>query len=226
MTTNDTYEVKTREDYLCSIKNRINNNNKNRTITVTFRIDEKVMTLLQSQAKEQGVSLNQLTNQVLKRYIEWEMFASQVDMMLIAKPVLSELFRKMSKEEVIDLATRVGNKTIADIIVFMSHTTDFTSEYFLHWLKLRLEPCAHVRYGYEANNKNNGIQRCIIKHDLGYNWTLYHMILIQKVFEDMLHKRIDFTVVSDTILAFRYELYDSIYQPQRQQYYEYPPLQK
>lgn len=225
MTTNDTYEVKTREDYLCNIKNRINNNNNNRTITMTFRIDEKVITLLQSQAKEQGVSLNQLTNQVLKRYIEWEMFASQVDVMPIAKPILAELFRKLSKEEVIDLATHVGNKTIADIVVFMSRTADLTSEYFLRWLKLRLEPCAHVRYGYEANNKNNSIQICLIKHDLGYNWTLYHMILIQKIFEEMLHKRIDFTVVSDTILAFRYELCDSIYQRQ-QQHYEYPPLQK
>ncbi len=223
MTTNDTHEIKTREDYFCSIKNGINNNN--RTITMTFRIDEKVMTLLQSQARSQGVSINQLTNQVLKRYIEWEMFVSQIDMMPIAKPVLAELFKKMSKEEVIDLATHVGNKTIADIIVFMSRATDLTSEYFLHWLKLRLEPCAHVRYGYEANNKNSSFQRCIIKHDLGYNWTLYHMVLIQKIFEDMLHKRIDFTVVSDTILAFRYELYDSIYQRQ-QQHYECLPLQK
>jgi hypothetical protein len=39
-----------------------------------------------------------------------------------------------------------------------------------------------------------------MKHDLGYNWSLYHKTLLEQIFNEILNRRVDI-MVSNTMLT-------------------------
>jgi len=50
------------------------------TTTMTFRLDENVITTLRADAGRRHISLNTMINQILQRYVEWDMYESKVGM--------------------------------------------------------------------------------------------------------------------------------------------------
>ena len=79
-----------------------------RNITMTFRLDENVITTLRH------ISLNTIVNQILQRYVEWDMYESKVGLISMLKPVVAELFKKTNKQEIIELATSIGKNATND----------------------------------------------------------------------------------------------------------------
>jgi hypothetical protein len=44
----------------------------------------------------------------------------------------------------------------------------------------------------------------ILKHDLGYNWSLYHKIILEKIFNEIFNKPINISI-SDFMLTIQFE---------------------
>jgi regulator of PEP synthase PpsR (kinase-PPPase family) len=61
---------------------------------MTFRLDENVITTLRAESERHHVSLNTMVNQILQRYVEWDMYESKVGLISMLKPVVAELFKK------------------------------------------------------------------------------------------------------------------------------------
>ena len=76
-----------------------------RNITMIFRLDENVITTLRAESERRHISLNTMVNQILQRYIEWDMYESKVGLISMPKPVMAELFKKTNKQEIIELYT-------------------------------------------------------------------------------------------------------------------------
>ncbi len=108
-----------------------------RTVTMTFRIDEHVLNCLRKESERRDVSLNILVNHVLKQYVEWDMYASKAGMLPVAKPVVSALFDKMTPQETIELASKVGQSAFHDITLFMKSKMDLQS--FLSWFEMKMK---------------------------------------------------------------------------------------
>ena len=81
--------------------------------TMTFRIDNNVLKILKTESEKHQISLNSLVNQLLKRFVEWDMYEPKVGMIPIAKPVVVELFSKMSKEEISNMALNIGKNVVS-----------------------------------------------------------------------------------------------------------------
>jgi hypothetical protein len=61
-----------------------------KTRTVTFRVDSRIVEGLQREADINGISLNILINQLLKkRYYDWGKYESKLNMMPVPKVMLS-----------------------------------------------------------------------------------------------------------------------------------------
>lgn len=184
---------------------KANDTKKIKGVTKSFRLDEDIITKIAQQAKNNNTSLNSEINNILRRYIEWDMLASKVGMVPIAKPVLSEIFQRiMTMEEVVDLANRVAKNAIREIAYFMKG--NLTLESFLSWLKTRMERCSEVNYTIEEENNSPSSQiKMIFKHDLGKNWSIYHKIIVEYIFIEILEINTVETKVSATtlILCFK-----------------------
>lgn len=153
--------------------------------TISFRLDGTVLEKIRRESKKQGISVNVLVNQVLKRYTEWDMFESKVGMVPVAKPILDSLFKKLSKEETIDLAKKIGSEIVKDTATFMKGSMNLES--FTSWFETRM----HMS-GFDMNHDiQNDTHTYIIKHDLGENWSLYHKTVLELIFRNVLEKPIN-----------------------------------
>jgi short-subunit dehydrogenase len=164
---------------------------------MTFRLDENVITTLRAESQRRHISLNTMVNQILQRYVEWDMYESKVGMMSFLRPVAAELFKKKSKQEIIELATSTGKSATNDAALFMKGKIDLDS--FLSWLDVRMRNSAvEISHSIEGSTHTY-----ILKHDLGENYSLFQKTVLELIFNDVLRKHIDCTF-SDTLLSFRF----------------------
>ena len=168
-----------------------------KTSTMTFRIDDNVLRILRSESERHQISLNTLINQLLKRFVEWDMYESKVGMIPIAKPIVVELFNKMSKEEISKMALDIGKNAVHDISLFMKNKMDLDS--FLSWFETRMNSSLT-----ETNHSiQNGFHVYVLKHELGENWSLYHKIILQSIFNEIFVKTVDIQI-SNTTIRFKF----------------------
>jgi hypothetical protein len=171
--------------------------NHKRTATMTFRIDEHILNQLKKESERRDISLNILVNHVLKQYVEWDMYACKAGMVPVAKPVVSALFDKMTPQETIELASKVGHTAIHDIALFMKSKMDLQS--FLSWFEMKMNNSS-IEFSHRLVNNTHTY---VIKHELGYNWSLYQMTLLELMFSQVFEKQID-TSIYDTTLTFQF----------------------
>ena len=156
--------------------------------TMSFRIETEVLDKLRQEAKTQGVSLNVLANKIFSQYAIWGVFEPKVGMAPVAKPIISALFQKLSKEETIELANQIGKNVVSDIAHFMKGKMDLES--FISWFETRMKMSA-----FEMNHTvNDNEHTYVIKHDLGYNWSLYHKTVLELIFLETLEKPVKIKV--------------------------------
>lgn len=169
-----------------------------KTTTMTFRLDENILRVLRSESDRNQITLNSLVNQLLKRYVEWDMFEPKVGLIPIAKPIVVTLFSKMSKEDISSMAKDIGKDVVHDIALFMKNKMDLDS--FLSWFETRMESTLT-----ETNHTiQDGCHVYVLKHELGENWSLYHKIVIELIFNEIFNKAVNVTITSTTI-RFRFK---------------------
>ena len=175
-----------------------NAQDKRKTSTFTLRIDEGIAKLLQNDSQLQDISLNTLINKILKRYVEWDSFEPKVGMIPMAKPVITTLFNMMSEKEILELVSNFGKNVVQDIAYFMKMKSDPDS--FLTWFEIRMRR-SFVEFNHLQENDRHIY---ILKHDLGYNWSLYHKKILERIFNEIFNKPVNI-VISDFMLTIQFE---------------------
>lgn len=153
------------------------------TTSITTRLDNDAMKELQDEANHAGISLSNLAKQVLTNYAKWDKFVSKAGMIPVSKGVISKIFDTLSEDEVVCLARSVGKNALSDIILFMKGKIDLNS--LFSWLELWLKRNSTAGFSYAIEN---GIYTCIMKHDLGWKWSLYHKIILELMLNEILGK--------------------------------------
>ena len=176
----------------------VSRNSRKATSTMTFRIEDSLAKALRSESESKHVSLNTLVNQIFKRYVEWDMYETKVGMIPMAKPIVAVLFQNMTPQDVISMATKTGKTAIRDMALFMKKKMDVDS--FLSWFETRMW-MSNIELSHEVDN---GVHSYIMKHELGYNWSLYHKTTLELIFNEILGRRIDI-LISDYTLSFKFE---------------------
>ena len=171
--------------------------NRKQARTISFRIEGDIIDKLEGEAQRREITLNKFVNQIFRNFLEWDMLQSQAGMIPVAKPVVAEVFRKINKEEIVSLAKEVGRSSTHNIILFMKQKMDLNS--FLSWLEIWIKKDSTAGF---SRTKENGVHTCIMKHDLGENWSLYHKIVLETIFNEILHRPID-TIISNSTLIFK-----------------------
>ena len=172
-----------------------------KTTSLTFRLDEDNVKKLRSEADSQGISLNSFINQILKSFLEWHIYEPKVGMVPLSKPVVQELFTKMSKEQMSDIAMRVGKSEVQNAAIFMKGgKIELYS--FLSWFENRMKNSS-IQMSHTFDEKNR-THTYIMKHDICENWSLYFKEILQYIFNEVLGKRIEIST-SYSMLTFKFK---------------------
>ena len=175
------------------------------TTSITTRIDNYTLKELQDEATQTGISLSNLTKQILTNYAKWDKFVAKAGMIPVAKAVISEVFGRLQEDEVILLATSVGKNALSDILLFMKGKIDLGS--LFSWLQLWLKRNSSAGFQYTVEN---GIHICVMKHDLGWKWSLYHKVVLELIINEILGKKsssLDINI-AENMLVLKFKVQD------------------
>ena len=167
------------------------------TVTLTFRLDENVVTILRAESGTRHISLNAMVNQILQNFVEWSMYEPKVGMMSLFRSVVAEIFKKLTEQQIIEVAATVGKEAYTDATLFMKRKIDLDS--FLSWLETRMKNSSIEI----SHNSEESTHTYVLKHDLGKNFSLFQKTLLESIFGEVLGIHIDCDC-SDKILSFRF----------------------
>lgn len=164
-----------------------------KTSTITFRLDDEVLSRLRDESNKRQVSTNTLANQALRRFLEWDIYEPVSGFVMINKPVFIEIFGKMTQDEVISIASRIGKNEVRDIALFMRGKMDLIS--FLLWFETRMiNSSVQV-----SHTRDNGFHTYVMKHDIGKNWSMYHKTILELLFQEAFNRKIPVKAEKNTI---------------------------
>lgn len=165
-----------------------NSNNDIKKTPMTFRIDKDIMEKIRICSTNKGIGINSFVNQIIKSYAEWYIFEPKIGMMPLPKPIVIELFRDLSKEDVSCIAKSVGKSAIYDITLFMKSEVDIDT--FLQWFELRMKNSSmHLSHTVQDNS-----HIYTLKHDLCINWSFFYKVVLESIFKEIFGKTVDIKI--------------------------------
>jgi hypothetical protein len=165
---------------------------------MTFRIEKTILGELRNEARIKGISLNMLVNNIFKDFVYWYAFDKKIGMVPLPKPVILSLFRSLGKDEVVDIATRIGKIEIYDIALFMKSKVNMDS--FMDWIDTRMRNSSmHITHVVDKK-----MHIYTIKHNLCLNWSLHNKIILESIFDEFIGKDVEIDI-SETAFTIRFE---------------------
>jgi predicted transcriptional regulator len=162
---------------------------------MTFRLDDEVLKRLRIESNNKQISTNTLVNQALRRFLDWGMYEPTGGFVLLHKHVFTHIFGKLTQKEIVDIASRIGKDEVKNMVLFMKGKIDITA--FLSWFEVRM---IHSSVQVSSIHENDS-HRYVMKHELGKNWSLYHKTVLELIFNEVFHKKIN-VVIDKSMISF------------------------
>jgi hypothetical protein len=180
-----------------------------KTRTVTFRVDSRIVDGLQREADNNGVSLNILVNQLLKRYYDWGKYESKLNMMPVPKVILSscmdisvDVIREIGtkgieeyRNKIVRHAAEIAFDAMKDAVLLMKN------QYNL-WDVLEVLREYMRASGIKADHRIAGRKNVfVIQHEMGENWSLFTQELLKLIFERLAKVRVESKITPNTTVV-------------------------
>jgi hypothetical protein len=148
------------------------NKRKRQTESLTLRIDKEVLDDLRKESEQKTVSLNTLTNQIIKSYIKWYSPAQRAGIMFVPKCLLIPIIDNLAEYQIERLAEQFRKSGYEETLLMMSkeYSLPVILDLFDSWLNV-----SNMQFDRESSE---GSLTYIINHGVGRKWSLF----LEKVF--------------------------------------------
>jgi hypothetical protein len=171
--------------------------------SVTFRINSKVLKNLRREAEQKDISTNTLVNKLIKDHVNWHSKAAKAGFISVRRPFVSKVIKYLPEQEIISLAEYVAKTTNKDSVLLMKneYTIKSALDFLESWIKISDYP-----YRHEETNIGQSKHSYVIQHDMGMKVSTYLASLYQFLFDELgQNKRIEFDKTEHT-LAFTIDI--------------------
>jgi len=171
--------------------------------SVTFRINSKLLKNLRREAVQKDISTNTLVNKLIKDHLNWHSNAAKAGFISVRRPFVSKIIKYLPEQEIVSLAEYVAKTTNKDSILLMKneYTIKSALDFLESWIKLSGYP-----YRNEGTNNGQNKHSYVIQHDMGMKASLYLASLYQFLFDELgQNKTIEFDKTEHT-LAFTIDI--------------------
>lgn len=164
---------------LVSAKRQTHIAKKESTRSITYRLPEKLVSELETEATQKGISQNVLVRQILEKYMQWDRFSNKIGLIPVPKAIIETLGEELDGKD-IDEIINVIFPMIKDSVMFVKGGYD-------------LKRCIETLEDYiKASGMNSdhrvegNIHSFLIQHDLGMKWSVFTEQLLTQVFRSFL----------------------------------------
>ena len=113
-----------KEDMI-STKRQIHTPKKESTRSITYRLPEKLVSELETEATQKSISQNVLVKQILEKYVQWDRFANKIGMIPVPKGILESLGEELDGKD-IDAIITLMFPMIKDTVLFIKGVTEMS----------------------------------------------------------------------------------------------------
>ena len=148
------------------------NKRKRQTESLTLRIDKEMLDDLRKESEQKTVSLNTLTNQIIKSYIKWYSPAQRAGIMFVPKCLLIPIIDNLAEYQIERLAEQFRKSGYEETLLMMSkeYSLPVILDLFDSWLNV-----SNMQFDRKSSE---GSLTYIINHGVGRKWSLF----LEKVF--------------------------------------------
>ena len=182
------------EEKLVSTKRQTHTSKKESTRSITYRLPEKLVSELETEATQKSISQNVLVKQILEKYVQWDRFSNKVGMIPVPKGILQSLGEELDGKDIDQIITLMF-PMIKDTVLFIKGGYD-------------LKRCIETLEDYMRASGMNSDHRVegdlhifLIQHDLGMKWSVFTEQLLTQVFRSFLpDKELRFQTTDTTVI--------------------------
>jgi len=148
------------------------NKRKRQTESITLRIEKEMLDDLRKESEQKTVSINTLTNQIIKSYIKWYSPAQRAGIMFVPKCLLIPIIDNLAEYQMERLAEQFRKSGYEETLLMMSkeYSLPIILDLFDSWLNV-----SNMQFDRESSE---GSLTYIINHGVGRKWSLF----LEKVF--------------------------------------------
>ncbi len=168
---------------------------KEKTRSITYRLPERIVEELETEAMQKNISQNVLVKQILEKFIQWDRFSDKIGMIPVPKSILEALGVDMEGKD-IDEIINVIKPIIKDNVMFIK------GDYDLKRCIETLEDYMRAS-GMKSDHRIEGeLHHFIIQHELGMKWSIFTEQLLKEIFHDFLpDKNLKCKTTDSTVIA-------------------------
>lgn len=179
---------------LVSTKRQLHSPKKETTRSISYRLPEKLVDDLETEATMKGISQNVLVKQILEKYTQWDRFSNKIGMIPVPKGILESLGSELDGKDIDEIINLIF-PMIKDTVLFIK------GGYDLKRCIETLEDYMHAS-GMNSDHRIEGnIHTFLIQHDLGMKWSVFTEQLLAQVFRSFLpDKPLKFQTTDTTVI--------------------------
>lgn len=175
-------------------KRQSHTQNKPTTRSITYRLPEKLINELETEASQKNTSQNVLVKQILERYVQWDRFSTKIGMIPVPKSILKSLGDELDGQDIDEIINLIF-PMIKDTVLFIKGGYD---------LKRCIETLEDymTASGMNSDHRVEGnVHSFIIQHDLGIKWSVFTEQLLSQVFRSFVpDKELKFQTTDSTVV--------------------------
>lgn len=179
---------------MASTKRKIHTNKKDLTRSITYRLSEKLIAELETEANQKGISQNVLVKQILEKYVQWDRFSQKIGLIPVPIGILQSLGEDLDVQEVDEIINLIF-PIIEDAVMLIKGGFD---------LKRCIETLEDYMKasGMISDHRVNGNMHIfLIQHNLGTKWSVFTEQLLKQVFRSFLpDKKLNFQTSDSTVI--------------------------
>ena len=177
-----------------STKRQVHSPKKESTRSITYRLPEKLVSELETEATQKSISQNVLVKQILEKYVQWDRFSNKIGMIPVPKGILESLGDELDGKDIDEIITLIF-PMIKDTVLFIKGGYD-------------LKRCIETLEDYMRASGMNSDHRVegdmhifLIQHELGLKWSVFTEQLLTQVFRNFLpEKELKFQTTDTTVI--------------------------
>lgn len=149
------------------------------TTNTAIRIPSDIYKKISTQADQENKTVSSIINEVLRKYVTWDQFVSDIGFVFLQKPFVRSIFEYVSDEDIIRAAKTSCYTGMRDAISFIHGRNDVDA--IIDVIKLWLSAS---KFTNTIINSENSVE-IRIQHNLGQKCSLYMGALLTKLFADL-----------------------------------------
>ena len=173
---------------------QVHNQKKESTRSITYRLPEKLVNELETEATMKSISQNVLVKQILEKYVQWDRFSDKIGMIPVPKAIVESLGSELDGKYIDEIITMIF-PLIKDSVMFIKGGYD-------------LKRCIETLEDYmKASGMNSdhrvegGTHIFLIQHELGTKWSVFTEQLLTQIFRSFMpEKELKFQTTDSTVI--------------------------